>query len=61
VKWWSFKTDWVLDPFAGSGTTGKVCQDLERNCIMFEKDPKWEAVIKKRLKMDNTKLGKWIK
>jgi site-specific DNA-methyltransferase (adenine-specific) len=29
--------DWVLDPFAGSCTTMKVCKDLNRNCVCIEK------------------------
>lgn len=29
--------DWVLDPFAGTCTTMKVCKDLNRNCICIEK------------------------
>ena len=26
----------VLDPFAGSGTTGRACKDLGRQCVMIE-------------------------
>jgi len=39
----------VLDPFAGSGTTGLACQNLNRNYILIEKDEKYCEVIKKRL------------
>ena len=28
VRWWSFRNDVVLDPFAGSGTTGKVLSEF---------------------------------
>ncbi|MEW5759311.1 MAG: site-specific DNA-methyltransferase, partial [Candidatus Thermoplasmatota archaeon] len=52
----SIKGDWVLDPFAGAGTVGKVCQDLDRNCIMFEIDEKWKSVIKQRCKLNYKKL-----
>jgi len=31
--------DWVLDPFAGTGTTSCVCIQLSRNSIAFEIDP----------------------
>lgn len=27
---------WVLDPFAGLGTTGIVCNRLDRNCVLVE-------------------------
>src|SRR5688572_6286399 len=28
----------VLDPFAGSGTTGRACKDLGRQCVMIERE-----------------------
>jgi len=31
--------DWVLDPFAGSGTVLRVCKRIDRNCISVEIDP----------------------
>ncbi|MBI4739079.1 site-specific DNA-methyltransferase [Candidatus Woesearchaeota archaeon] len=39
----------VLDPFAGSGTTLRVCQQLNRNCIGFEINPEYIKLIKSRL------------
>ena len=30
--------DLILDPFCGSGTTGKVAKDLSRNWIMIDND-----------------------
>lgn len=42
--------DHVLDPFAGSGTTPRVCQQLERNCIAFESNEDYIKMIRKRLK-----------
>lgn len=36
IKSWSNPGDLVLDPFAGSGTTGKVAKMLNRNWIMIE-------------------------
>jgi len=56
IEYWTEKGDWVLDPFAGSGTTGKVCQDLGRNCMMYEIDSRWKPVIESRLKMNIQKL-----
>jgi len=38
----------VLDPFAGSGTTGKVAQDLKKNAILIELIPEYLEIIKKR-------------
>lgn len=40
----------VLDPFAGSGTTGKVAQDLQRDAILIELVPKYLQIIKERCK-----------
>lgn len=39
----------VLDPFAGSGTTGVACQNLNRNFILMEKEPEYVEIIKQRL------------
>lgn len=41
--------DTVLDPFAGSGTTGAVARELGRNAILIELQPDYHALIKKRL------------
>jgi len=38
----------VLDPFAGSGTTGKVAYDLGRSAILIELVPEYLNIIKKR-------------
>jgi len=38
----------VLDPFAGSGTTGKVAYDLGRSAILIELVPEYINIIKKR-------------
>jgi len=39
----------ILDPFAGSGTTGVACQNLNRNYILIEKEPEYIEIIKQRL------------
>lgn len=41
--------DTILDPFAGSGTTLRVCQQLNRNCIGFEINPEYVEMINERL------------
>jgi site-specific DNA-methyltransferase (adenine-specific) len=41
--------DTVLDPFAGSGTTLRVCQQLNRNCIGFEINSEYVSMIRNRL------------
>lgn len=41
--------DIVLDCFAGSGTTGLVCRDMQRKCILIEAEEKNISIIKKRL------------
>lgn len=38
----------VLDPFAGSGTTGRVAIELGRKAILIELNPKYIALIRKR-------------
>ena len=45
----SDKGDVVLDPFAGSGTTLRVCQQLNRQCIGFELNPEYVELVKTRL------------
>jgi site-specific DNA-methyltransferase (adenine-specific) len=41
--------DTILDPFAGSGTTGVAAIRLGRNFIGWERDPKYHAIAMKRL------------
>ncbi|MGQ9819208.1 MAG: DNA methyltransferase [Candidatus Kapaibacteriales bacterium] len=40
----------VLDPFAGSGTTGKVAQELQRNSILIELVSEYLSIINNRCK-----------
>lgn len=39
----------VLDPFSGSGTTLRVCQQLNRSCVGFELNPDYVQMTKVRL------------
>lgn len=38
----------VLDPFAGSGTTGQVAKKLGRSCILIELNPDYDDMIRIR-------------
>ena len=40
--------DWVLDPFGGSGTTGLVANELERNAMLVELNQEYAQVAKVR-------------
>ena len=44
--------DSVLDPFAGSGSTLRVCQQLQRNCTGIEINPDYVDMTLKRLEAD---------
>lgn len=44
--------DLILDPFAGSGTTLRVAQQLNRRCIGFEINPDYIEMIKERLEQE---------
>ena len=49
LKIHSNEGDTVLDMFAGSGTTGIACMEMNRNFIMIEKDENYFSIIKKRV------------
>jgi len=49
VKSFTNETAVVLDPFAGSGTTGIVCKRLNRHYILIENLQKYYALICKRI------------
>ncbi|MFT3882707.1 MAG: site-specific DNA-methyltransferase [Gemmatales bacterium] len=46
----SNKNDLVLDPFVGSGTTLRVCQQLDRKSIGIELSNAYVSLIEKRLR-----------
>ena len=54
IKTYTNEGDLVLDNCAGSGTTGIACQNLNRNCILMEKEEQYCKIIEKRLK-ENSK------
>lgn len=45
----SNEKDVILDPFCGSGTSLRVCQQLNRNAIGFEINPDYVSLINSRL------------
>ena len=45
----SFPGGWCLDPFAGSGTLGAVCQKLGRRYVLLDSNPEAVAVSRARL------------
>ena len=49
IKTYTNEHDLVLDNCAGSGTTGVACQNLNRNCILIEKEPEYCEIIRDRM------------
>jgi adenine-specific DNA-methyltransferase len=43
------ENDLVLDPFAGSGTVGKVCKELYRHSSIIDKESRYIEIAKKRI------------
>jgi len=43
----------VLDPFAGSGTTGIACRKLQRDYILIEQSKEYVDIIKNRMGINN--------
>jgi site-specific DNA-methyltransferase (adenine-specific) len=41
---------WCLDPFAGSGTLGAVCRNLERRFVLIDSNPVALEVMERRLR-----------
>ncbi len=54
IKTYTNEGDLVLDNCAGSGTTGVACKNLNRNCILIEKDEGYFKIAKERI--NNTKV-----
>ena len=46
------KANLILDPFAGSGTTGVACERLNRKWIGIEKDEKYCEIAAKRIRRE---------
>lgn len=50
IRYYSFKGEVVLDPFAGIGTVGKAAAILERRFVLIEQNPKYVAIIRDEAK-----------
>ena len=55
---WSNEGDTVLDPFMGSGTTGKMAKQLGRNFIGIELDKEYYEIARRRIEVTPTKTDK---
>ena len=51
---WSNEGDTILDPMMGSGTTGKMAKQLNRNFIGIELDNEYFEIAKKRIETLST-------
>tara|TARA_Y100000590_G_scaffold127784_1_gene146103 strand:- start:1455 stop:2774 length:1320 start_codon:yes stop_codon:yes gene_type:complete len=49
IKFYSYENDLVMDPFAGSGTVGKVSADNNRYSFLVDDKPEYIKAMKKRL------------
>ena len=61
VKSLSYPDSTVLDFFAGSGTTGRVCIEEDRNCIMVDSDPQSREYFKHHLDLMEELNGLFVK
>ena len=49
VELFTTKGETVLDPFGGTGTTAKICMELERNSCTYEINKDYEVLIRENL------------
>jgi len=45
IRYYSFKGDVVLDPFAGSGTVGNAASGLRRRFVLFDNNPEYIDIM----------------
>jgi site-specific DNA-methyltransferase (adenine-specific) len=50
----------VLDPFAGSGSTGLAADQLGMNAVLIERDPEYAADIERKITSDAPLLAEVI-
>ena len=53
ITYYSFQNDVVLDPFAGSGTTGAAATKLDRRFVLFDINPTYVDMMR-------TQVNKWL-
>ena len=58
IRMFSIKSDTVLDPFLGSGTTIKVAMQNERNSVGYEADQNLLSIINKKIGSNANNLVK---
>lgn len=49
IRYYSFKGDVVLDPFAGSGTVGRAASELGRRFVLFDNSPEYTDIIREEI------------
>lgn len=49
IKYYSFKNDVVMDPYAGSGTVGAAASKLNRRFVLFDINPEYINMIKEEV------------
>jgi len=49
IRYYSFIDDLVLDPFAGSGTVGKVAIEMERRFLLIDNNAKYFQIMKRQV------------
>ena len=56
IKTYTNEGELVLDNCAGSGTTGVACKNLNRNCILIEKDKGYFVIAQERITQTTQEL-----
>jgi site-specific DNA-methyltransferase (adenine-specific) len=57
IRTYTNEHDLVLDNCAGSGTSGVACQNLNRDCILIEKEPENCDIIRKNATIETLHLN----
>ena len=42
----------IIDPFAGSGTTGRAAKDLNRQCVLIEREEQYCEIAARRMRQE---------